>query len=472
MDIQELLKYYTEIVEGHIKYLHKDLNVLFTGYENEQFEIRNILSKNLFQPHGVLDEARILLKKLQDQRPHGFTGFLAPGFPNSTASRKHNHVAVFIFNLERLSNDLRPEATLYHHMYQLLDKYPIFKEQPQPAYTPEIKSYANIRVNLKADLFSMFMLSSMKYKKVIHEITYKRAKQSTSRKEDENPEFFPSLIASETVKLARDRLTDPENLPDSPIDRALHLTEYVAALYDEYDLKAWFVFCEQLQTMLWLGMKVEDALGSALDLSASPKVRTYACAVCEYLKIEPPFIEKNSIAFNAFTRPEINRTNHVTLVSAKYFEVMSRVQKHFDSLPVLEEINKQNINLTSGYAFGWCAFALMQVYDSLEKAPHQIPSGSQFAKFQFEENKLHLHDEAEILAKYALKNRRQGKDLSVQDLIDIAESKKMTESIVKCLKFTLKTEIKRDEKKDVPVSAFSDYSQKSEMPGITLKDGA
>ncbi len=444
MDKYTVFEEYATIIKEQLRQFLPDLDIVFTGYETHEWNTQTVINSPIVQSHPAHIEAKNLLRHYIDKVPEGFLGIVKePKQKSSFMSSTPKSLAFIVCNIDELEKSPRPEAFLYHHMFQVLDIYDAFitgaidDQKGTEIYIANVNSRANLRRNLQADLFSVFMLKCMDYKKAIKEVARIRAKHVISVTPDNYPEYYPYPIAMEATQIGWKILQTEQIQELDPIQKSLTLAEYVSVLFDDESLEEWASFCEQTQTMLWFGHNIEDVLGTAIDLSPNPKVRSHADLIAEILRVTPPPMEKCDQTYNAFAKQDVIMANHENAVNMTFRNVMFKTREHIDPKPFKDMADKQNLDLAQGIAFGWCAHALQIAYESFEQAPHQIATGGQFAKFQFEEHKDHLAEDVYVLAKIVMRRRRGGATVTLMDLLDIIDKNKMNPELAATIQKTL-----------------------------------
>ncbi len=285
-------------------------------------------------------------------------------------------IACFFVNADEFKTETAIQQGIYHlcwHALNLLEQRKIMRPSQRFAEGNIALLHQDkerqAQDNMLADAFSAIMMERHDHKRFIHHLAQQRCNEALTATPNHKPEDYPYPIAAEATQIVYKELSEiheDKGGKGKTITKALQMTKEIGVTYDEHAIRQWTAFSTAAQRMAWLDHDRHKILSTAIYSSEDPYVRSTAYIVSETLNIEPAIIT-NMGFYNPFTDQEVNERLHKKHCIETLEILLSKYKKKRDANIFIQKAIAQNTRLIRGRFTGWCAHALLEIYDALQK---------------------------------------------------------------------------------------------------------
>lgn len=422
-----------------------DLRVVFAVHRQGQLQNTLQMMEDSFLDHPAgRIAASIAGRGFPDHEPSAFHGLCAKrshhivGF-NSADS----YLAVISINVDEFIGFTTLLLDMYRQTWMALELTAFFRSKPNekiPERPLNIKRnpLGEARVNLRADLFAVFMMNSEGYENILSETVYTYAMNSLTANIGIFPERYPFPLIAQTVAYALSDIVPHLSKDKSRLEQCSELTSELSASVDDTQLKLWIRFAETAQDMAWRGYKPETILGCAVHTSDDPFLRAIAHKVSEFSRIQPQTLDQTLSSFNGFIGIQDNYPIHAALIEQAFETALESSIEHGHSDPFFKIARLQNESLLQGRFIGWCASALQNAGRVYREANATGIPPAEAARIEFESlcyliplSTMHK------LGKTIVLYRKDGHNLTFDDMISIVREQGDVDQIAQSYEYLI-----------------------------------
>lgn len=368
-------------------------------------------------------------------RTKGFMGF----------GRRDELVSLMTINIDQYANTSDALFDLYHltgqaveliEHYKGVQNHSSLKEGPLRAKRNQL---GESRANLRADIFSALMMSTLGAKDAPTKLARKRGIEALTASALHSPEHFPYPLATETTQYAVERFLGRDG-GERSLQSAHKLALNVTRTFDENNIRTWWDFTNPSQAMAWTGTPMERILGAAVHTCPDPFIKATGYLVSEIVSI--PAASGGTLGglgYNPFVSVEINRLNHERQIEETFEMVLAHGIETESSMPLLRFANQQNEGLTSGKVMGWCAQALQSSAKAFDHARARGLPAERAARLEFQGTNGQA-DWATLhrLNEYVTNERRNGYAVTLSSISEYAQSDQSFKPFYESVNTTMK----------------------------------
>ncbi len=420
-----------------IRSFASDLRIVYAVHRQGQLKnTLEMLEDTFFDHPAGRIAASIAGRGFPDHEPTAFHGLCAKrnhhlvGF--NTAD---SYLAVISVNVDEFTEFTTLLLEMYRQTWMALELTAFFRSKPNekiPERPLNIKRnpLGEARVNLRADLFAVFMMNNEGYDTVLSELVYTRSIDSLTGTIGIFPERFPFPMIAQTVSYALTDIVPHLSPSKSSLLRAFELTSELSASVDEPQLKLWIRFAETAQDMAWRGYKPETILGCAIHTSDDAFLRAIAHKVSEFSHITPQTLDQVWMFYNGFIGIQDNYPIHAALIEQAFDTALESSIELGHGEPFFKIAKLQNEALTQGRFIGWCASALQSAGRVYREANATGIPPAEAARIEFESLCYTVPLNAIYkLGRKIISYRQEGHHLTFEDMVTIIREQGDVEQI-------------------------------------------
>ncbi len=307
------------------------------------------------------------------------------GFSNTIVS-----LAIISINIDQYDNYFDALADLYRQTWHAIEVSDLCQD---PALlerlagrllVPKRSAVADARANLRSDIFACLMLRTEGYQDAIDQLSHKRAFQAISRESHDRPERFPFTLSVGATAYAAEQILDHLDADRARIEKCRDITEELAHVTTDDQIRQWWRFCEAAQDMAWRGYRPEIILAAGLNHSDDPYVRSIVHQIEALSRIPAADQKQLDRTFNPFMDIHRNEQLHHRMIDETFGTVIAQLADNDRSDILLETAARQNQDLLQGRFLGWCASALQGAAQAYDQAGLSGRTPIQAAQMQFQ----------------------------------------------------------------------------------------
>ena len=439
--IQDVCKGFTDYVESRYPGLALKYILHHRGQRNDAIG----LEQGFFNEHPAGSIAHNILKKSKATQQSGFHGLAVLkkrfffGF-----KEKLDSIGVITINLDEYGTDQAILADIYHYGCHAIETYnllqhPKYKNRfTQGPLIPKRSPLSLAKVNLLADIFSVLILAQQGYESMIHALAAERSLNSMLAKPNGRPWHYPYPLAYQATDKIWRELIYPKSKHYDPIKTPLEIAHNLLDSFEDESFTQWWAFCEPAQEMAWYGELPETILGAALHTSDNPIVKANAILIESALQITPANQASLVDKYNAFVKEEKQIERHSHRIEETFELILAQGILKESARPFMEAANAQNIQLTEGKIFGWCASALQSAGRAFDSALSGEREPSQAAQIEFKGAQHQIkYDGLKSVSAEIIKRRQAGQTVTMNDVKEFASSSETTQFMDKSIETTM-----------------------------------
>ncbi len=417
------------LITREIRDYQKNLTVHFIVYhEGQRTEALGLSAQDIIQ-HPASETAMHLLQK---QRPSENSILLGTAVARQNLFfgmvTRDTVLALCTINIEQFDSLKEAKRHAYHLAWHALDatQYHSNPGNRTGKSTELIIRKRNAleiaRSNLCADVFSSIISAFHRDKDAVRRIALGRGLSILNKKSLYSPEHYPFVIAMEPTEYALNQIDPKKISKKGVVPTALRVAREVGKIYDETTLKQWMSFAKPAQDMAWHDYNEKDILSAAINTSPDTHVRTNGYLISELTAIDPSSILSIDKNYSPFADDEFNKELHDKLIDEIYQDVIAQGLQQNSSIPFLKMAHQQNSALTDGKVLGWCASALHAAGKAYDTAKENGEEPEFYAAKEFKSKKDNTKwKNLTVLGKRVIKDHRQGHNVTLSNLKEIAE---------------------------------------------------
>jgi hypothetical protein len=415
-------------ISGEINSVYKNLSMNFVIYhEGQHMDAANITRQEIMA-HPAASKAMKLLKNIKNTKQSSYIG---TAIENKTLlcgiSSQEVLLSLFTLNIDQFKDVKDIRAYAYHcawHALKALETIdtPAYKIKAQSSFVlPKKEKMEILSENMKADAFSAIMCYMSGDKMAPKRLASMRGQNVLSKHIGCKPEDYPFALALATTEFAIKEYFKGNMPKKKRISTALMAANEIGDAFDKAALRQWTDFSLPAQSMAWKGYGREHILGSAIYIAHDTYVRSAGHLVSDMTGVKPTTLLETRDTYSDFAQIEDLEELHLKKVEKTLDEVIIKSIEEDSSSPFTEEANKQNLSLTDGNIFGWCAFALQEAAKVVENA---INNGQEIEEMsvreRFHETQSSLTWKQLVsLSRQILKKCRAGYEMTFDSLMEL-----------------------------------------------------
>ncbi|MCB9984948.1 MAG: hypothetical protein H6864_04585 [Micavibrio sp.] len=300
---------------------------------------------------------------------------------------------------------------------------------------PKRNNISTCRLNLKADVYSVLQMTFQGYESAAERLAKKRAEHALTPRTT-HPEEFPYPISLDVTNFALKKFASTQKR--FSINNAYTTARHVASSFDVENIETWINFVNPSQTMAWSGYKPSQILGSAINNSSNPFLKSTAHMMGEILNIEPDSAENLPGGYNPFAQPEVNFIEHERSVEETFEMVLIHAMEADSHLPLIHVANNQNEGLIKGRFSGWCAHALQSAANAYTHASSRGMPSEQAARLEFQSAKQQTGwRELNALGEHITGAHKNGQAVTLSGISNWCEQNPQFKAIMESINITL-----------------------------------
>lgn len=344
-------------------------------------------------------------------------------------SRKVSGLALLNINKSDFDHEGESARILLHNTWHALDTAIQIGHPDQLArlrsgpVVPKRSPLSLSRANLKADVFAALMGEAYDHEDSINLLGHTRALDTLLPRAHYRPWLYPYPLALELTKFAWNNLfAGALGQYINHVGAAYHLASEISQQIEDIQIQRWWHFVEPAQDMAWRQEKPDRILGLALNRTPDALLKTTALLVSDIAEIKPTDFDADDQKpeFNAFASQTANRTAHLKMIEESFELVINYSLQEDSSRPLYRAANEQNIGLTEGRIFGWCAAALQAAAKAFDMAQASGRSPEQMARMEFQGTNAHIDFvDLEKASDRIINAKRSGRSVTLPDMATI-----------------------------------------------------
>ncbi|MGE4312654.1 MAG: hypothetical protein AB7E85_00095 [Pseudobdellovibrionaceae bacterium] len=432
---------------NHTEKLYPKLALKFILHHRGQRNDAVELERSFFDSHPAGHLAINILRKSKSTQASAFHG-LAVETKRTLFGLKETQYAIGLvtLNLDSYGSQEAVLADMYHlgcHAIEaanLLDDPRYRGKFTSGPLVPKRSPLSLAKANMLADIFSVLVLANQKQHRMIRAISAERCLNTMLPKASGRPWHYPYPVAAETTEAVwKDMMVDGQAADYDPVATPMEVAQAIMEAFEEDSYAQWWTFCEPAQEMAWYGELPEAILGAALNTSIDPLVKANALLIQQYLNVKPMREEDLEGRYNAFLREDQKREQHQLKMDETFELVLAEGLLRESARPFHEAANAQNIRLSEGKIFGWCASALQAAGRAFDQALAEKREPGIVAQLEFNANQKDINYQAlSSISKDVLSRRQDGHSVTMDDLHNILTIKNEDSLFVKSIENTMK----------------------------------
>ncbi len=426
--------------------LHKQIQLIWPLCEpvfliyrrGQKLDVINKTLSNMMGAPFYTAAKNLLQLRSTVQEISGFMGIAIGVEKKLFGFSKTTHHALFIgLNLDSYKTTEDALFDLYHHTALALDTFILLADKKIPhvkqdyILQPRRNTLARSRSNMKADIFSAFMMQKNGEQNAIDILGYKRGLNPLKAQPNTRPEEFPFAMGLDVTRFAADELF---KLKSIGLYEVIKNARHVVSSFESDHFARWIDFTQPAQSMAWNGHTPDTILGAAIHTSTNPFIKATGHVISEITGITP----QNMVdGFNPYVDGSVNQLEHERRIDEIFEMTMVHAMEADSHLPFIRVANNQNERLQIGEMMGWCAQALQAAARSFAAARQKGLPAAQSTRLEFQSQK-NIADwkSLEELGTYVTSQRRKGFAVTLSDLASWCKSRADFRPVFESLEIT------------------------------------
>ncbi|MES2729243.1 MAG: hypothetical protein V4621_03985 [Pseudomonadota bacterium] len=427
--------------------LTPDVSFVFLPHTHHTLNDAITLIDSRIGPHPAAAIAKTILHKGQHSvstRFHGIALHIQPRFFGLHLQAQA--LALVSVNTQEQANLPATTRSLLHQVWHALDTA-IQIEHPQQLsrlrsgpVVPKRSPLSLSRANLKADVFAALLSEAYGFEGGITHQGSERALSTLTPRAHYRPWLYPFPLALEITHYAWNTLyASARGQYLNAVGTAYHLADEIGNQIEDHQIQRWWHFVEPAQDMAWRRETPSRILGLAMQRSPDPLLKTTALLISDVANITPDTLPlETQREYNAFATEASNRAAHEQVVEETFELVMAHSMQEHSSRPLYRAANDQNIKLSEGRIFGWCAAALQAAARAFDTAQVTGQSPVQMARMEFQgSHGMVNYEDLHSLSSEVISARRTGRAVTLSDLGKLTDGNIIFAPLMKSVQATL-----------------------------------
>lgn len=374
------------------------------------------------QNHPCARSAKRLLSAAENKtEQHGFIG-LAYGTETSLFGFKVKQMfmGLIALNLDHIKSTEDALYHFYHAVGHALDTLNFIEKNKVKLAAhdfillPKRNQLSTSRSNLRADIFTSFMLQPHLSDNSVDWLARLRAFNAVKAQTYNRPEDYPFPIALDVAKIA---LQKAEQKNEKNIKYLHDLATRVTQTFDKNAVAAWLGFSAPAQNLAWNGYDEQTILGLAVHTSPNPLIKATGHMVADIINITPHPNANADDHYNPFIGRDANRYHHIKRAEENFEIALIHALETDSAEPLIRTAHNQNEDLLTGKVIGWCAHALQAAGNAFSIAKDRGIEPDQATRMMFDGQKnLPDWNGLQDLNHFVHAKRRQGFAVTMDDL--------------------------------------------------------